>query len=49
MFDNVPARATYKDIIRALKGHYENHQLARIQLSSKSLQETAAAVEQLAH
>jgi hypothetical protein len=54
---SVLARAAYEDIIRALKGCYTDHQLAvgywvqlkaRIQLGSKSLQEFAAATEQLA-
>jgi hypothetical protein len=55
---SVPARVTHVDIIGAPKSHYEDHLLAaacrsqlkaRIQLRSMSLQEFAAAVEQLAH
>jgi hypothetical protein len=55
---SAPAGATYEDTIGALKGRYGDHQLAaayreelkaRTQLIGESLQEFAAAVEQLAH
>jgi hypothetical protein len=53
---NIPAGAVYEDTVRALKSHYGDHQLAatyqaqlkaRTQLTSKSLQDLAAATEQL--
>jgi len=54
----VPAEATYEDIVESLWGRFGDHQLAaayrshlkaRVQASGKTLQEFAAAVEQLAH
>jgi hypothetical protein len=54
----VPAEAKYEDIVEALQDRFGDHQLAaayrlqrtaRVQVSSKTLQEFAAAVEQLAH
>jgi hypothetical protein len=55
---SVPAGAAYEDIVAALKGSYGDQQLAaaygaqlkaKVQLIGKTLQEFAAAVEQLAH
>jgi hypothetical protein len=57
MLHNVPADELYDDTVRALKGRYRHYQLAAIylfkpkawtQLGGKSIQEFAAAVEQLA-
>ena len=54
----VPADAKYEDIVGALQDRFGDHQLAaayrsrlkaRVQASSETLQEFAAAVEQLAH
>jgi hypothetical protein len=54
----VPEEATYEEISGALKGRFGDHQLAaafrsqfkaRVQTSGETLQEFAAAVEQLAH
>jgi hypothetical protein len=54
----MPAGATHEDIVGVLKSRYRDNELAtayrsqlkaRIQLSSESLQEFAAAVEQLAY
>jgi len=54
----VPAEAKYEDIVGALQDRFGDHQLAaayrsqlkaRVQASSETLQEFAAAVEQLAH
>jgi hypothetical protein len=54
----VPAEATYKDIVGALLDRFGDHQLApsyrsqlkaRAQASGETLQEFAAAVEQLVH
>jgi len=54
----VPAEATYEDIVGALQDCFGDHQLAaayrselkaRVQVSSETLQEFAAAVEQLPH
>jgi hypothetical protein len=53
-----PAEASYEDIVWALQDRFGNHQLAavyrsqlksRVQTSDETLQEFAAAVEQLAH
>ena len=54
----VPAEVTYKDIVESLRDRFGDHQLAaaywsqlkaRMQESGETLQEFAAAVEQLAH
>jgi hypothetical protein len=54
----VPAGVTYEDFVRALKGCCRDHQLvadywpqlkARTQMSGESLQQFAAAVDQVAH
>ena len=54
----VPAGAKYDDIVGALQGRFGDHQLAaayrsqlkaRVQASSETLQEFAAAVKQLVH
>jgi hypothetical protein len=55
---NVPGEASYEDIVGALQDRFRDHQLAtayrsqlkaRVQTSGETLQEFAAAVEQLAH
>jgi hypothetical protein len=55
---SVPAEASYEDIVGALQDRFGDHQLAaayrsqlkaRVQKSGETLQEFAAAVEQLAH
>jgi hypothetical protein len=55
---SVPSEASYEDIAGALQDRFGDHQLAaayrlhlkaRVQMSSETLQEFAAAVEQLAH
>jgi hypothetical protein len=55
---SVPAEASYEDIVGALQDRFGDHQLAvayrshlkaRVQTSGETLQEFAAAVEQLAH
>jgi hypothetical protein len=55
---SVPAEATYEDIVGALRDRFGDHQLAaayrshlkaRVQSGGETLQEFAAAVEQLAH
>jgi len=54
----VPAEATYEDIVDSLRNRFADHQLAaayrsqlktRVKASGETLQEFAAAVEQLAH
>ena len=54
----VPAEATYEDIVESLRDRFWDHQLAAayrsqlkamVQASGETLQEFAAAVEQLAH
>jgi hypothetical protein len=54
----VPAKATYQDVIGALRDRFGDHQLAaayrsqlkaRVQISGETLQEFVAAAEQLAH
>jgi len=54
----MPAEATYEDIVQSLWDHFGDHNLAaayrsqlkaRVQASGETLQEFAAAVEQLAH
>ena len=54
----VPAEAKYEDIVGALQDRFGDHHLAaaywsqikaRVQASSETLQEFAAAVQQLAH
>jgi hypothetical protein len=55
---SVPAKASYEDIVGALQNRFGDHQMAaayrsqlkaRVQMSDKTEQEFAAAVEQLAH
>jgi hypothetical protein len=55
---SVPAETSYEDIVRAMQNRFVDHQLAaacrsqlkaRVQMSGETLQEFAAAVEQLAH
>lgn len=55
---SLPVEATYEDIVGALRDRFGDHQLAaayrsqlktRVQASEETLQEFAAAVEQLAH
>jgi hypothetical protein len=55
---SLPTEATYEDIVGALRDRFGDHQLAaayrsqlktRVQASGETLQEFAAAVEQLAH
>jgi hypothetical protein len=55
---SVPAEASYEDIVGALRDRFGDHQLAaayrshlkaRVQMGGETLQEFAAAVEQLAH
>lgn len=54
----VPTEARYDDIVGALRDRFGNHQVAaayrsqlntRVQISGETLQEFAAALEQLAH
>jgi hypothetical protein len=55
---SIPASQTYKNISRVLEGRYGDHKLgasyqsqlkAKTQLSSKSLEEFAASIDQLSH
>jgi hypothetical protein len=57
-FYSVPAGASYEDIVGALQDRFREHQLAaayqshlkaRVPTGGETLQEFAAAVEQLAH
>ena len=58
MQNTVPSEAIYEDIVESLRDRFDDHQLAaayrsqlkvRVQAGGETLQEFAAAIEQLAH